>query len=244
MVLEIIGAGYARTGTMSLKVALEQLGYPCYHMSELMDKPANADHLNFWLKVARDPEGAPQDWEHLFRGYSAAIDNPAAAVWRELIAAFPEAKVILTEHPRGADAWYESALATIYDTVDPWQYRVLEATSARARRFGEMVRRLIWERSLGGTMPERVAVTARYRAHLAEVRATVPPERLLEFQVDQGWEPLCAFLGVEVPDAPFPDVNDRAAKLREVAAMNRRAYLRLAALAGLAAAALSMALLR
>jgi hypothetical protein len=224
MALKIIGAGFGRTGTMSLYTALNQLGMPCYHMFEVLKNPKNRKHLDFWRKVARGKEGEQHDWNAVFASYTAAVDNPACCVWRELMVAYPEAKVILTLHPRGAGTWYESTLDTIYFTENVWQFKVLEFLTPFGRKFGDMSRRLIWGRSLKGTMEDRDKAIARYEEHIAEVKAAVPPEKLLVFSVDQGWEPLCRFLGIEEPNAPFPNVNDRNEIKKEIRKIMGAAY--------------------
>lgn len=224
MPLAIIGAGYGRTGTMSTYVALKRLGFPCYHMIEVLQNPANREHLDFWLRVARAPEGTQHDWERVFAGYTAAVDNPACCVWRALMAAYPQAKVLLTLHPKGPEAWYDSTIDTIYFTETMWQFRVLAWTTRFGRKFGEMSRRLIWQRAHRGTMADRAAAIAEYHRHVEAVRAAVPPERLLVFSADQGWEPLCRFLEVPVPDEPFPNVNDRAQIKTTIAGITRGAY--------------------
>jgi len=224
MPLKVIGAGFGRTGTLSLYTALNALGFPCYHMFEVLRNKANTTHLDFWCAVANAPEGKQFDWEEVFARYTAAVDNPACCVWRELAAAYPEAKVILTQHPRGPDAWYESTIDTIYFTENKWQFRVLEWTTPFGRKMGDMSRKLIWQRSLRGTMDDRARAIARYKAYVEEVKAAFPPERLLVFSVDQGWEPLCRFLGVPVPAEPFPNVNDRAQIKKVIAGMTMGAY--------------------
>jgi Sulfotransferase domain len=227
MPLEIIGAGFGRTGTWSTKYALERLGLRCYHMSEVILNKENKSHLDFWLRVARAPAGTKRDWEEVFGKYRATVDNPACCVWRELMLAYPEAKVIMTLHPRGADAWYESTLDTIYFTEKLRAFKVLEYLSPFARKMGEMSRRLIWRRSLNDAMPDRDKAVARYHEHLAEVRAAVAPERLLV-------GPLCACLGVPPPDEPFPNVNDRAEIKKTIRDVIRGMWIMVGAIAGLA----------
>ena len=234
MPLEIIGAGFGRTGTWSTKNALERLGLPCYHMTEVIQNKENKSHLDFWLRVAREPAGTKRDWEQVFGKYRATVDNPACCVWRELMQAYPEAKVIMTLHPRGADAWYESTLDTIYFTEKLRAFKVLEYLTPFARKMGEMCRRLIWRRSLNDTMPDHDKAVARYHEHLVEVRAAVPPERLLVFKVDEGWGPLCAFLGVPAPDEPFPNVNDRAEIKKTIRDVIRGMWIMVGAIAALA----------
>jgi hypothetical protein len=233
MPLKIIGAGFGRTGTSSLHAALNQLGLPCYHMVEVIENPANKSHLDFWCNVANGAAGLQHDWEAVFSNYTAAIDNPACCVWRELLAAYPDARVILTLHPGGADAWYDSTMDTIYFTETLWQFKVLELATAFGKKMGEMSRKLIWQRSHQGTMSDRAKAIAHYHRHIADVTASVPADRLLVYSVDQGWQPLCAFLGVPEPGGVFPNVNDRATMKRRIRMMTRAAY----AILGLAALA-------
>jgi hypothetical protein len=219
MPLELIGAGFGRTGTWSTKAALNQLGLNCYHMSEVILNKENKSHLDFWRKVANSPQGARHDWEKVFGKYRATVDNPGCCVWRELLAAYPGAKVLLTLHPRGAEAWYESTTDTIYFTEALWQFKVLELLTPFGRKFGDMAHKLIWQRSLRGAMSDKAKAIARYEAHVEEVKAAVPADRLLIFKVDEGWAPLCRFLGLPELHTDFPNINDRAAikkTIREV----------------------------
>ncbi|MFA5632774.1 MAG: sulfotransferase family protein [Porticoccaceae bacterium] len=224
MPLEIIGAGFGRTSTMSTYTALKQLGFPCYHMMEVLENPVNKSHLAFWRQVANAPEGTQHDWEQVFASYRATMDNPGCCVWRELAAAYPEAKVLLTLHPRGADAWYQSTMDTIYFTETMWQFKVLAFATPFGRKFAEMSRKLIWQRSHRGTMADREKAIARYHQHIDEVRSAIPSERLLIFSADMGWEPLCRFLEVPVPDMPFPNVNDKESFQQTKRKMTRGAY--------------------
>ena len=242
MPLKIIGAGFGRTGTASLCAALGELGYPCYHMYEVAFNKANKSHLDFWLDVAKAPESAPHDWEKVFANYTAAVDFPAAAVWRELRAAYPCAKVILTLHPKGAAAWYESAYETIYATERTWLSKVLSFVSPFFRKLGEMSRIVIWKRPLKGTMRDREKAIARYNELAREVRSSVPEGQLLVFSVNEGWGPLCRFLGVAVPATPFPNQNDRAQIKRRIGGMMTIAVAILAA-AVIAAAGLAFAVI-
>jgi len=238
MALKIIGVGFGRTGTASLYAALNQLGFPCYHMFEVLHNKANKGHLDFWLQVARSEPGARQDWEKLFSDqYTAAVDNPACVVWRELLEAYPGAKVILTLHPKGAETWYESVMQTIYFTRNMWQFRVLEAVTPFGSKFGEMVDKLIWRRGHQGTMENREKAIAHYHQHIDTIRKEVPPDRLLVFTVNEGWGPLCQFLGVPVPSTPFPNINDRAEFEKIKNGMKRGAYMILGIGAALAAGA-------
>lgn len=238
MALKVIGAGFGRTGTLSVYTALNELGFPCYHMFEVLKNEANKSHLDFWRRVANTDPDAPHDWEHVFSKYSAAVDNPACCVWKQLLAAYPDAKVVLTLHPRGAEAWYESTMDTIYFTEKMWQFKVLKFATPFGRKFGDMSRKLIWQRSHKGTMTDRNKAIAHYNQHIADVKAAVPADRLLVFSADQGWGPLCDFLGVPVPESEFPNVNDRKEIKKTVREITRGAYVilgaGLAVLAGLA----------
>ncbi len=241
MTLKVIGAGFGRTGTLSLCTALNTLGLPCYHMFEVLENKANKNHLDFWRTVANAAPGTPFPWEQVFSNYSAAVDNPACCVWRELMQAYPDAKVVLSVHPRGADAWYDSTMDTIYFTETMWQFKVLEWLTPFGRKMGDMCHKLIWQRSHRGTMSDRQRAIAHYHQHIADVKALVPQDRLLVFSVDQGWKPLCEFLGLPEPEEAFPNVNDRAAIKQTIHGITRGAYV-LLGIAGLVLAGLVFAL--
>ena len=225
MGLKIIGAGYGRTGTLSTYTALNSLGFPCYHMFEVIENKDNKTHLDFWNKVANAPVGQQHDWNEVFEKYTATVDNPGCCVWRELYEAYPDAKVLITLHPRGPEAWYESTIDTIYFTKSSWQFKVLKLLTPFAKKMGNMTSKLIWQRSHKGTMKDKKAAIARYNEHIEEVKAIVPKDKLLIFSVDQGWVPLCKFLGVDVPNSEFPNVNDRAQIKKSIADMTKGAYM-------------------
>jgi sulfotransferase family protein len=207
--LEIIGVGFGRTGTASLYTALNQLGFPCYHMFEVIRNKQNRTHLDFWFRVANSEPGAQHDWEQVFAKYTAAVDNPACVVWRELWATYPDAKFVLTLHPKGAEVWYESTMQTIYAPMLMWQFKLLEILTPFGWKFGGMCRKLIWQRGHQNTMGDRGKAVEYYKRHVETIKAALPPERLLVFSADQGWRPLCDFLGVPVPASAFPNINDR-----------------------------------
>lgn len=237
MSLQVIGAGFGRTGTMSTYKALIELGFPCYHMKEIILNKANASHIDFWDKVTNAPAGQQHNWNEVFTNYTAAVDNPACCVWHELMVAYPNAKVLLTVHPGGAEAWYNSTMDTIYFTETLWQFKVLKAVVPAMRKFGNISKNLIWKRSHKGTMENKAAAIAHYHAHIEVVKATVPADKLLIFNVTEGWEPLCAFLGVDIPATPFPNVNDRAEIKKTISDFTKGAYVILA----IGAAVLSLA---
>ena len=205
MPLKIIGAGLGRTGTMSLKLALEKLGLgPCFHMAELFADPSR---VPMWLAAA---DGHP-DWEAVFNGFPATTDYPACSFWRELAAACPQAKVILTV--RDADKWFESTQETIFSE------RMSERIgNSPLRPFFE---KTIWK-AFGDKIHDRAFMTAEFKRHNAEVQNALPKQRVLVYEVKQGWEPLCKFLGVPVPSTPFPHVNSREEMKQMMAATQAR----------------------
>jgi hypothetical protein len=193
MTLKVIGAGLGRTGTASLKVALEQLlGGRCYHMSECFGNPANPP---LWLAAAQ----GRADWDAIFKGYVATVDYPACGFWRELAARYPQAKVLLTV--RDPDNWFESTRETILSEG----IREIAALTPDKAFFDETV-----FRDYVGHFGDRPFITDYFRRHNEAVTAAIFKDRLLVYEVGQGWEPLCEFLGLPVPDAPFPHVNTRA----------------------------------
>lgn len=209
MPLKVIGAGMGRTGTLSLKAALEQLGFrKTYHMVELLAHPEAIDE---WERAAA---GQPARWEAIFEGYAATVDYPAARFWRELCAAYPEAKVILTV--RDPERWYESARSTLFNAKPTgWQAVKMLFQYPFSPRLRKMVRifkmndALVWKGDFEGRFADKDFAIAKFQAHNEAVQAAIPADRLLVFDVRQGWGPLCEFLGAPVPDAPFPRRNDR-----------------------------------
>lgn len=210
MALDVIGAGWGRTGTESLKTALEMLGFDtCYHMFELVRRSRHAKH---WHALAR---GEQPDWDDLFRGFRSAVDFPAARYYRELGARYPEAKIVLTV--RDPAAWYESARKTILRPM-PLGMRVLPRAlglfSPNLRGMGSvlaLVEKELFEKLFEGRASDRDFMIDRFTRWNDEVKRTVPAERLLVYDVKEGWGPLCAFLGKPVPSVPFPRANDGAA---------------------------------
>lgn len=204
--LEVIGAGFGRTGTMSLKLALEQLDFgPCYHMTEIVKNPG---HARLWRSAH---SGQPTDWTELFGRYRATVDWPGCHYYRELMDAFPDAKVILTI--REPDQWYESMANTLYSLQVAAEARLLDRQEQRESRPaappapGAPGAR-IWRDTFSGRFEDRAHAIEVFERHNAEVVRTVPPSRLLIYQVSQGWGPLCAFLGVPPPDdQAFPHTN-------------------------------------
>ncbi|MEM6708076.1 MAG: sulfotransferase family protein [Pseudomonadota bacterium] len=199
MPLEIVGAGFGRTGTLSLKFALEKLGFgPCYHMMEVHK---NEGHEALWTAAA---DGQTMDWASLFQDYRAAVDWPSCNWWREQLAAFPRASVILSH--RDPDAWYRSVMNTIYAHSCAGR----DSDDGRRRAAAAMAFEVIWDGVFDGRLDDRDHVIDCFLRHNQAVRETVPAAQLLEYQPGDGWEPLCAFLEVPVPDEPYPRVNSTA----------------------------------
>lgn len=196
MALEIIGPGFGRTGTNSLKVALEHLGFgPAHHMYEVRDNPPKLAH---WEALAR---GETIDWDEAFQGYRAQVDWPGARYWRELAAHYPDARVILTV--RDPDEWFDSVQASIA------KFMALRGTlpDPHLNAVSLMAYDLVAKGVFNERMNDREHAISVFNAHIAHVRATIPGSRLLVFDVAQGWEPLCEFLGCEVPAISFPRLN-------------------------------------
>ena len=205
--LKVIGAGFGRTGTLSIKAALEELGFgPCYHMTEVFDHPK---HALLWDAAAR---GESVNWQEMFKGYQATVDWPGCTFYKELMQIYPDAKVLLTV--RDPENWYESAQSTIYQattrTRTPSSRLLLRLFLPNARQTVRMINTLIWDGTFNGNFTDKQYAIEIFNQHIEEVKQYVSPERLLVYNVKEGWEPLCTFLGVEVPkDEPFPHLNDR-----------------------------------
>jgi hypothetical protein len=194
MTIRVFSAGFGRTGTLSLKQALEQIGFgPCHHMDEVIK--TGAPQVKLWGAAA---DGNP-DFARIFDGYNSAVDWPTAAFWSEIAAAYPDAKVILSS--RTPESWVKSFTDTILKVLldrDSWPPPMTEWLT--------MVTRVVIDRSLGGvTDPEGLIKV--FKAHEAAVKAAIPADRLLVHSAKDGWEPLCAHLGVPVPATPYPRTN-------------------------------------
>ncbi|WP_027661354.1 sulfotransferase family protein [Salinispora fenicalii] len=199
--LRLINTGLGRTGTTSLKVALERLGYgPCYHMFDIVN---DSDRLRQWEKVVC--EGQHPDWEALFNGFTSVVDGPSAVYHKEIIQAFPEAKVILTI--RDGEEWYRSTYGTLYQFALRNRDNPPEPGSMPARMY-RFVNTMVWDGLFGGRFTDKEHAINVFRRHNEEVANFVAPDNLLIYDVQQGWEPLCAFLGVTVPAENFPHAND------------------------------------
>lgn len=202
MTLALIGAGFGRTGTLSLKAALEALGLaPCHHMMEVFQNPGSEEAWRAAGLAKR--RGEDYDWASLVAGYRAQVDWPGCHFWRELVHAFPEAPVLLSV--RDPEKWYESAYETIYQATR--MAREHEDPSVRTRM--RMPYELVFQATFEGRFEDRRFAIGVFEAHNERVQRAIPAERLLVYQVGEGWEPLCRLLGRPVPETPFPHVNSR-----------------------------------
>ncbi|MCZ6802586.1 MAG: sulfotransferase family protein [Proteobacteria bacterium] len=198
MALSVIGAGFGRTGTMSIKMALEQLGLgPCHHMEELFTNPVQ---LPNWQAAA---DGQQVDWDDVFVGYNSTVDWPSAHYWRELADFYPDSGILPGVRP--ADRWWESFSVTIK--------KILEIRDTLAdeypRSVAEMGYKIIVEQTFAGAMDDKSVVLSEYQKRIDDVKQTIPADRLLIFDVTEGRVPLCKFLNLPVPDGEFPRSNSK-----------------------------------
>jgi hypothetical protein len=192
MTLKVIGAGFGRTATASLKVALETLLHaPCYHMSEVL---GNAGHIDLWLDAAADNP----DWNAIFGNYVATVDFPASNYWRELANVYPEAKIVLSV--RDAERWFQSTQETIFS-------KALQELHS-GTKWSRMIKATI-DDHIGGDSNDRETVIAAFDAHVVGIQNAFDSDRLLVFEAKDGWEPLCNFLGVPVPEGLYPHINSK-----------------------------------
>lgn len=200
MALRVVGAGFGRTGTLSLKSALERLGFgPCYHMLEVFPR---RDHVAMWHRAAF---GESIDWDLMFRDFRAAVDWPAARWWREIAIHFSHAKVLLSV--RDPEAWYKSMNDTIYQAM---KSPPPDGAPEDFQLQNEMVRKAILTDTFDNRFEDKAHAIEVFRRHNQEVRDSLEAARLLVFDVREGWAPLCRFLEVPVPSEPFPRLNDTA----------------------------------
>jgi Sulfotransferase domain len=200
LALKIIGAGFGRTGTHSLKTAIEILGLgPCHHMYEVR---RSSEQITWWTAAAR---GEAPDWDQVFAGYDSQIDWPGSRYWKELCVYYPDAKVILTV--RDPEDWYASIRKTILPasvlgrTEDP---------DPAGRAGSDIIYKIALEGIFNGRLGDKEYALDVYAKHQRNVIETIPAERLLVYDVKQGWDPLCAFLNVARPETPFPNSNSTA----------------------------------
>ena len=194
--VDVIGAGFGRTGTLSLRTALERLGYaPCYHMLEVFQRP---QHAQIWRQALL---GELPDWQGFLADYRAGVDWPVCHFWRELAEQFPRAKFILTQ--RDSESWYASITQTIFEGI-------LKSPPAEGARGAQQAMARVLLEKVFGQRFDKDHVIAVYEAHNRAVAAALGPDRLLTYDVSEGWEPLCRFLHCAVPEDAFPRTNSTA----------------------------------
>jgi len=202
MSIKVIGAGFGRTGTDSMREALTILGFgPCHHMFEVI---SDEEQKRLWRALA---QGAAPDWNRLLAGYASCVDWPSAYYWRDLIEFYPQARVVLTY--RSPESWWASFEKTILAGINK---------SVDQESLGVA---LIAKQVFGGQANDRAEAIARYEANVKAVTASVPAERLLVHNLGDGWGPLCAHLGVAAPDQPYPSRNDASAFQTTFAALRK-----------------------
>jgi hypothetical protein len=208
MTLKVIGAGFGRTGTLSLQRALDDLGFGrTYHGEDILIRPT---HIRAWQQAAH---GQPVDWDKVFKRFGSAVDFPVCNLWRELAAHYPDAKLILTV--RDPEAWYRSTHDTIWSarTMLP---RYMRKAIPTTRWYVDWADTILWDGIFDGRFEDKDFAIKVFEQHIADVKATADPDRLLVYQVSEGWGPLCEFLGVPVPDHEFPRLNDTARMRRTI----------------------------
>jgi hypothetical protein len=197
--LKVVGAGWGRTGTTSTLGALNDLGFgPCYTFYTLMsEKP---DHFALWQAAYA---GEAVDWPALFAGYNSVVDWPACDFYPELLKLWPEAKVIL--NVRDPESWYTSMVNTIWEVYENMRRAGQTPETNPLYRLGQT---MLWQGAFHGRFEDKAYAIELFEQNTARVKAALPAEKLLVFDVKEGWEPLCRFLDVPVPDKPFPRLND------------------------------------
>ncbi len=200
MALAVIGSGFGRTGTKSLKEALELIGFaPCHHMHEIVAHPEQVAH---WQTIAA---GKPVNWDDVFAGYKSQVDWPGAHVWRELATAYPDAEVVHTQRP--AETWWASYSKTIGKLMAAYRQIPLPP---HITAILDAWKTMVGDTVFSGKFTDRDTCIAAYNRNNQQVRDTIPANRLLVFDVAEGWEPLSKFLGVPAPSTAFPHHNLRA----------------------------------
>lgn len=204
MGLKVIGAGFGRTGTRSLKTALEELGFGrCYHMEEILKNPS---HMKQWAEIMG---GGKADWKELFKGYQSSTDWPVAAYYKDLMTVYPDAKIILTV--RDPESWHVSIMGTLYQFGRSRRYGRWIQIIPWAYQFFNAMEKVIWEGIFHNKLEDKSHAIAVFNNHIEEVKRIVPEERLLIFEARHGWEPLCEFLNVPVPaNKPYPHKHNGA----------------------------------
>lgn len=210
MSIKIIGAGFPRTGTSSLKVGLEMLGFDeCYHMKNLLINPYK---LPYWNEL--ETKGTT-NYEELFEGFQAIVDIPGYLYYQTLMDQYPNAKVILST--RDFDGWYDSINSTLVKAVYPnFDFKLMILRNAifrpvvfKSKKCVDMVKRTFFENQFEGNFSDKARAKELYYRHHETVKQTVPEDKLLIYKPGDGWEPLCTFLNVPVPEQEYPHLNKK-----------------------------------
>jgi hypothetical protein len=201
--VKVIGAGFGRTGTMSLKAALEQLGAgPCFHMIDIIRDPS---HLPYWQAAV---DGEKVDWEEALDGWEASVDWPGCSFYKEHMETWPEAPVLLSV--RDPEAWYRSTANSIHAAKEMAMRGELTPPEENppSPEVMQMISGLIWQGTFHGRFEDKDYAIQVFNDHIEDVKRTVPADKLVIYEIGQGWEPLADMLGVEAPGEPFPHLND------------------------------------
>ncbi|MGH2823557.1 MAG: sulfotransferase family protein [Thermoleophilaceae bacterium] len=201
--MKVIGAGFGRTGTMSLKAALEQLGAgPCFHMIDIIRDPST---LHYWQAAI---DGERVDWKEALDGWEGSVDWPGCTFYKQHMETWPEAPVLLSV--RDPEAWYKSTSNSIHAAKEMAMRGELQPPEENppSPEVMQMINGLIWQGTFNGRFGDKDYALQVFNDHIEDVKRTVPADRLVIYEIGQGWGPLAEMLGVEAPDAPFPHLND------------------------------------
>jgi hypothetical protein len=198
--MKVIGCGFGRTGSKSMKIALEQLGFgPCHHMEEVIANPS--EQLPYWLAASKKKD---VNWDEAFRGYESCVDWPSAAYWEQLAVHFPDAKIILTT--RIPESWHDSISKTIFKVIGDMKSA---PTGGESNPFGEMIMQMIVENTFKGDISDRDHCIDIFNKNEQAVKDAFSGDKLFVYNIGDGWEGLCEWLDVPVPDTPFPRTNNQ-----------------------------------
>ena len=238
--MQVIGAGLGRTGTFSMKMAMEELGFnPCHHMWETFIHPER-NHKPLFQKILKDRDGDDGEdaIKKIFGGYKATMDYPGCLFYEELMKLNPDAKVVLTVRDT-PEAWVKSVTGTVFSMHEAsnwlsWKFQEIIRSLAAPDHIPVIVQLMACQRGHGmSPVDPKTDLVQLYTDWVNRVKETVPAEKLLVFNVKQGWKPLCDFLGVPVPDTPFPRANSTEDWINRTRNQKRRALLKIVAVVGL-----------
>ena len=204
--MKCLGVGFGRTGTLSLQSALNDLGAgPCFHMLDLIQGENKERDLPYWDRIAA---GEKVDWHEVFDGWESTVDWPGCTWWEEMAETWPEAPILLSV--RDPEAWYRSTVNSIHEAKEMALRGELQGNTEEAPdpAVMQMINGLIWNGTFKGRFTDKEFALEVFRRHNEDVKSKVSADRLLVYEIKQGWGPLCDFLGVDVPDEPMPHLND------------------------------------